>query len=430
MHDSPSLCEVFTFTQGKAMSQESQLVPIVEIGIRDYGTNSFYSISEIESWLNQEVTNWGCIATSTGDVLPKAQNFLREILRDAKKDGVDVAEVENRFVQAFKTRMEQLFGSNEPRIFYSGSATGQSILSLPNEERLAAWKIATKQQVAAGNGTFLAYSTFAGSVKAVLFQEGIVTSAEAAALKAMREEWQRIFEAHAASFNSQSLALKNKISESSESNASFSAQMAKADKAHAELCQRHEKEMSTIKKTFRDYLTLSKPAKYWKRKRIKHQESQKLWAKIAGGYGIVALSVVLFALPRIAQWGLPVDIDKLIRDGIISDRDGASLLTHFGIVTTLRFLAGTLLLAWPLRIFLRNYLSHSHLAADASERQVVIGTYLALTDNPELSQKPDVRAQVLQQALQNIFRHSEDGIVRDDAMPSAAEWLATAGKLR
>jgi hypothetical protein len=73
-------------------------------------------------------------------------------------------------------------------------------------------------------------------------------------------------------------------------------------------------------------------------------------------------------------------------------------------------------LFWPIRILVRNYLSNQHLAMDASERKVVLETYLAMNTHEEFAADP-ARQKGLIQALKVVFRHTQDGIVKDDAFP-------------
>ncbi len=74
---------------------------------------------------------------------------------------------------------------------------------------------------------------------------------------------------------------------------------------------------------------------------------------------------------------------------------------------------------WSLRIFVRNYLSSRHLAIDASERAILIETYLGLLKYPEIAGEPELKKQLMPRLLESIFRHSQDGIVKDDAFVSS-----------
>lgn len=60
---------------------------------------------------------------------------------------------------------------------------------------------------------------------------------------------------------------------------------------------------------------------------------------------------------------------------------------------------------------MRLYLSEHHLSVDADERAVMAKTYLALV-NEDKADKEDRHI-----VLETLFRHSTDGIVKDDASP-------------
>lgn len=86
----------------------------------------------------------------------------------------------------------------------------------------------------------------------------------------------------------------------------------------------------------------------------------------------------------------------------------------------LRVLASTLLVIWPTRILVGNYLSNTHLAEDAAEREIVILTHLALINDPDIKENAELKDDTLPHALRTLFRHTSDGIVKDDALPTSA----------
>ena len=79
---------------------------------------------------------------------------------------------------------------------------------------------------------------------------------------------------------------------------------------------------------------------------------------------------------------------------------------------------------WGVRLVVRMFLSHLHLASDAAERVVMTRTYLSLLEGDRLSSKED-----RQLILQALFRPASDGIVKDEGVPfSLAEVLTRTGK--
>lgn len=79
---------------------------------------------------------------------------------------------------------------------------------------------------------------------------------------------------------------------------------------------------------------------------------------------------------------------------------------------------------WGVRLVVRMFLSHLHLATDAAERVVMARTYLSLLEGDRLASKED-----RQLILQALFRPASDGIVKDEGVPfSLAEVLTRTGK--
>jgi hypothetical protein len=79
---------------------------------------------------------------------------------------------------------------------------------------------------------------------------------------------------------------------------------------------------------------------------------------------------------------------------------------------------------WGVRLVVRMFLSHLHLATDAGERVVMARTYLSLLEGDRLASKED-----RQLILQALFRPASDGIVKDEGIPpSALEFLTRQSK--
>lgn len=77
---------------------------------------------------------------------------------------------------------------------------------------------------------------------------------------------------------------------------------------------------------------------------------------------------------------------------------------------------------WVIRLYSRLYLSREHLARDAEERVTMIETYLALVQHGRIKDDD------LKFVLSSIFRPTEDGLVKDDSLPSPLLDLFQQGK--
>ena len=67
---------------------------------------------------------------------------------------------------------------------------------------------------------------------------------------------------------------------------------------------------------------------------------------------------------------------------------------------------------WVVRLVIRMWLSHAHLATDADERVTMVQTYLALLEDGKMTKDED-RALV----LTPLFRPAADGLVKDEGLP-------------
>jgi hypothetical protein len=166
----------------------------------------------------------------------------------------------------------------------------------------------------------------------------------------------------------------------------------------------HEQAMEALRKTFREELALRAPAEYWSKKRQGH----RLWAVVSGGLSFLGIGG--------AAAGLGWQIHELLNKtpaGSVPETWRLALLALVGVFTV-----------WALRLVVRMFLSHLHLLADASERVVMVQTYLSLLEGEHLDSKED-----RQLILQALFRPATDGIVKDEGVPfSLAEALTRSGK--
>ncbi|SFD89694.1 hypothetical protein SAMN04489710_10890 [Paracidovorax konjaci] len=187
-------------------------------------------------------------------------------------------------------------------------------------------------------------------------------------------------------------------------------------KNHQALHEKHQDGMETIRKTFREEIALREPNKYWQGKCSRHQMYATIW-------GIATAILLAIAMLGLAHFA-PDYFSKM--DSLPSIESGKpypAVVAHdtwrigvFALMAIFGF--------WAVRLVVRMFLSHLHLHADASERMVMLQTYLALMEGNKLEDKDDRKL-----ILQALFRPSTDGLVKDEsAPPSIGEWLTRSGK--
>lgn len=171
-----------------------------------------------------------------------------------------------------------------------------------------------------------------------------------------------------------------------------------------ELVSKHEGEMEALRKTFREEMALRAPATYWETKRQSHERMTKITGGLSFG-GIAVAAIVM-------GW-LIHDLLRSVAPNTPPEAWRIAMLVLVGIFTV-----------WGLRLVVRMFLSHLHLATDAAERVVMTHTYLSLMEGDQLTSKED-----RQLILQALFRPASDGIVKDEGVPfSLAEVLTRTGK--
>jgi hypothetical protein len=184
----------------------------------------------------------------------------------------------------------------------------------------------------------------------------------------------------------------------------FDEAQAKRGSAFDELVEQHKQEMEALRKTFREEIALRAPATYWDTKRQMHERMTKITGGLSFGGIAAAAGVMGWLIHDLLRTAAPNTPPEAWR---------VAMLVLVGIFTV-----------WGLRLVVRMFLSHLHLATDAAERVVMTHTYLSLMEGNQLTSKED-----RQLILQALFRPASDGIVKDEGVPfSLAEVLTRTGK--
>jgi hypothetical protein len=184
----------------------------------------------------------------------------------------------------------------------------------------------------------------------------------------------------------------------------LSETLTRAQREHEDLVKTHQGSMVLLQKTFRENMTLRAPVEYWEQRVTHHKERANIlgWWSF-GSMGLLAASALL-----VAFW-------------VLSDIPPGGTPQTWKVVVLA--LVGTLGI-WAVRLIVRIFLSHTHLATDASERVVMVKTYLALLEGDKLPSDDDRKL-----ILQTLFRSASDGIVKDEGLPHPGlELLTKLGK--
>lgn len=184
----------------------------------------------------------------------------------------------------------------------------------------------------------------------------------------------------------------------------FDEAQTKRDAAFDELVAHHKQEMEALRKTFREEIALRAPATYWDTKRQAHERMTKITGGFSFGGIALAGSLMGWLIHDLLRTATPNSPPEAWR---------MAMLVLMGVFAV-----------WGVRLVVRMFLSHLHLASDAAERVVMTHTYLSLMEGDQLTSKED-----RQLMLQALFRPASDGIVKDEGVPfSLAEVLTRTGK--
>jgi hypothetical protein len=150
--------------------------------------------------------------------------------------------------------------------------------------------------------------------------------------------------------------------------------------------------LSELEKVYDQKLALQKPVEYWGPKEKHHG----FWSKVFGVFSFLSLFICVGGMALLVRWTF-----SELKPGDNPDHWQLGIL-----------LVGAFFSIWFVRIVIKIFYSHMHLATDASERKTMILTYLSL--GREGSQfAPEDRTLI----VQHIFRSAADGFVKDDSAP-------------
>jgi hypothetical protein len=168
-----------------------------------------------------------------------------------------------------------------------------------------------------------------------------------------------------------------------------------------EITDSHADRMDGIRRAFAEELALRAPAQYWLNKQTRH-------LAIAAIAGILAFFSFWYAASTLPQ----------ALNGIFAGASNEKIVTE-----SVRLITGTSLVVftiWAIRIIVRVFMSQLHLSTDASERVVMVKTYLSLIEGKASLAEEDRKI-----ILNALFRTTSDRIIKDDGLPNPVMDFAT-----
>lgn len=393
----------------------------IEIDFGSNGEKSFSDFDEMQQWFRTEqATIRNLLGNGSNGTQAKRQfeqgwSAVDQAIQSVQKasGGTDTAALVNSVVGHLTTCYQN-------RLFLTESPEGRFLLSLKETNDNMA---ATAAAAILGSSSSMPQNwvpTFGnlwdhkGLVESFLFEKGLPSDADA-----IQESLQAIYidsKKQLAAQKGQNTRLKNSADKTK---AAADQLLEETRKQHQEILGhyqgQHKQQLEGQEKSFESTLSISKESlkellgeaeellkgheQTYKEKLALHS-SVKYWSHQAKTH-LVATRWTAFAFTiglLGAAYLLQYFASQLVTGEITAQKIAAVFLTASPIF-------------WGLRVIARLLLSRIHLFTDASERQTMIKTYLALHNEGKIE---DDQREFL---LASIFRPSSTGIVRDDAAP-------------
>lgn len=375
------------------MSQAAK--PLLEVNLGDNGGQHMFSgIAEVEEWLAKEERFWSWLSNARANTAwVNLQNNFRTIRETVQS--IQGSKKTPDFSQ-IKHKLEAPYLSGQ--CLHSSTPRARFIEEIRNQNQVVAG-FALEHFLNVQFGSFPP-DRLRGAFVADAFDRGL--SAETS--QANRQALEALLGSAQAQVADQKAQLVQLQQQSDAWVANADDVLKKQDAQFQDQLRQWQQDADKVRKAYDEFMALKAPVTYWNDKACKHW-----WGKLV--YGLFAL--VSGFLGGAAIFGI---VWKLLPERL-DPTDNPPLLRFTGMVLVV-FTAAF----WLTRVFVRMYLSHAHLEADANERATMAQTYLALIREGQADPEKD-RGLV----FPSLFRPTSTGIVRDDALPPT--WADLVAKL-
>ena len=349
--------------------------PLISIDLGPNGGKvKFYSVEDIESWINHEVQFWQWLQKCT-----TFDSQTTTIWSQQAAPWKKITDALARLGSASDTdKSSHISVINEA---LSTSFRGQRTLhsSSPKAKYLARYNLDPSNQkdiiIAAYALGYFIHAPFqinlnrpinlpqilVGLQEAILYDKGVkgVDASERASLDELRQEYQNLNQVFSDQVKAHREAIEN-------ATAGFEASRTDGRKMIDDLLKQSKSTLEDITKTYDEKLALQSSVSYWNRKADKHRNLSMCFS--------LAFAASLLSSGYWFYKFIYPFLDK-VPAGEVPPHWIIALMLVFAVVSI-----------WIARIIVRVLLSHIHLQRDASERTTMLLTYLALLrDNEHLA---------------------------------------------
>lgn len=369
------------------------------------------SIAELRQWINKEIQFWSWLSNTPGGSHRSGIDQHLNPLSTASAQAQEAVQYETSSADAFRQRvanvrqlLERVYKSNA--VPHSSSTLGQRIDAMRKRDPMEAQAyLYTRLPETGFQFDSRDFSSWRGFLEG-MFERSELTRLPQAEFLAANESLE-VLKAKAEQVLGKTAASAGAIhrhydelaalveTRSSKQESRFEQFMTEQQTAHDEAIDKHRIAMENLEKTFREKMALRAPVEYWDGRKSHHDRRVTITGRwVFGSMAVLAATLcglAYLALSHLGNDGKPETWRVAF----------AGLLGVIGV--------------WAVRLLVRMFLSHSHLATDAAERVTMVKTYLALLEGEKLLADDDRKL-----ILQALFRPASDGIVKDEGLPHPA----------
>ncbi len=177
-------------------------------------------------------------------------------------------------------------------------------------------------------------------------------------------------------------------------------------------------EFENAKEAVLKNIELKQATTYWEEQAEKYDKKYKFyfWANI-----IIAVILIISAFFLINKSGL--FMNNITVDNSNAIENLKNLVQSVPFFNYVIFILYTTLVIWIMKILVKIMLSNYHLAVDANERVIMINTYLVLLEDGKGFEESDKKV-----ILDNIFRQTNHGIIKDETSVTVADIVSSFKK--
>ncbi len=379
------------------MTEATTLSEPITVDFEDYRKRTFKSINQIVDFAQKEFDIWAEFQkktnnnrpTNLGNPVDRAVVVARTI-RDQAQSYIDNPDKEHRhnILNSLKSHLEA-YGT-EPNCVPSGSPSGKIILELAKDHPASAsilFSSVVGQVIPYGNVTdALRFAEAVYRAERAWENPENFAAAHKSLIKETKDSWQEMSDQARSDIDLE-------VNKSTNLMADIGKRATDYDRHHDRLFRFFRRQyggarenLTALENTYHKKLQLEAPATYWRNRKRGH-------------LAVTAIAATIFLLGIFLALEYGVSHGKTLIS--ILPRDNAGNI-GLGAIAVLTIPAAAV--AWALRIFTRLFSHNLNMATDAAQRQTMITTFLALTNDPKANLGPDERILI----LNALFRPSEN----------------------